>query len=63
MPLTCADARIGGTLKDNALSPAFQDIMIGQAAIARVTSLDAGHSVSLTKPDALIAALVSSAAA
>lgn len=49
------------TLRDNAISPTFQDMMIARAAIDRVLSIDAGHAAAQIQPDK-IARLISEAA-
>ncbi len=49
------------TRRDNAVSPAFQDMMIARAAIDRVLSIDAGHAAAQTQPDK-VARLISEAA-
>ncbi len=63
-PVTLTAERFGSvqkayvrTLRDNAVSPGLQDMMIARAGITAVADLDSGHAPAATQPDALVAAI------
>lgn len=49
------------TLKDNAVSPSLQDMMIARAPGTKVIPIDAGHVPHMTKPEELAKALLAAA--
>ncbi len=52
---------VGKTLRDRAISPQLQQLMIERTPVQRVLAVDSGHSPFLSQPEALARALLEAA--